>query len=149
MMAALVDVIHLQTEVIEGQGVHHLMDTEYAGHLKGQLANRMKQKDRGTILKYGHGAMTTEVLKELITEKNKKEADELEAAEKRDERKEAAKKKKEAEAAVKETKKREKAAEKKRKELADAKAKQIKAAARVEKAWQAAVTKSRGSRGTG
>ena len=109
-IAALVDVIHLQTEVIEGQGARHVMDNEYANHLKGQLANRTKQKDRGTILKYGHGAMTTEVLQELISEQNKKEVDELEAAEKRDEKKEAAKKKKE-EAAVKEARKREKAAE--------------------------------------
>jgi hypothetical protein len=62
MMSALVDVIHLQTEVIEGQGARHVMDNEYAGHLKSQLANRTKQKDRGTILKYGHGAMTTKVL---------------------------------------------------------------------------------------
>ena len=61
MMAGLVDMIYLQTEVIEGQGAHHIMDNEYANHLKSQLANRTKQKDRGTILKYGHGAMTTEV----------------------------------------------------------------------------------------
>ena len=56
------------------------MDTEYAGHLKGQLANYTKRKDRGTILKYGHGAMTTEVLQELIAEQDKKEADELDVA---------------------------------------------------------------------
>jgi hypothetical protein len=149
MMSALVGVIHLQTEVIEGQGARHVMDDEYSNHLKGQLANRTKKKDRGTILKYGHGAMTTEVLQELIDEQNKKEADELEAAEKRDEKKEAAKRKKEEEAAVKETKKREKAVEKERKELADAEKKQIKAA-RMEKAQQAAVTKLRGKgRGMG
>jgi hypothetical protein len=146
-VAALVDVIRLQTEVIEGQGARHVMDTEYAGHLKGQLANRTKRKDRGTILKYGHGAMTTEVLRDLIAEQDKKEADELEAAEKRDEKKEAAKKKKEEAAAVKETRKREKAEEKERKQLADAETKRIKAAAtlaRTEKAQQAAVTKAKG-----
>ena len=148
-IAALVDVIHLQTEVIEGQGARQVMDNEYANHLKGQLANRTKQKDRGTILKYGHGAMTTEVLRDLIDEQNKKEADELEAAEKRDEKKEAAKKKKAEEAMVKETKKTEKAAEKERKELADAEKKQIKAA-RMEKARQAVATKLRGKgRGMG
>ena len=38
--------------------------------------------------------MTTEVLQELIDEQNKKEADELEAIEKRDEKKEAAKRRK-------------------------------------------------------
>ena len=93
--------------------------------------------------------MTTEVLQELISEQNKKEADELEATEKRDEKKEAAKKKKE-EAAVKEARKREKAVEKERKELEDAEARQIKAVARMEKAAQAAITKSRGKgRGMG
>ena len=93
--------------------------------------------------------MTTEVLQELIDEQNKKEADELEAAEKRDEKKEAAKRKKEEEAAVKETRKREKAAEKERKELADEEKKQIKAA-RMEEARQAATTKLRGKgRGRG
>jgi hypothetical protein len=149
-MAALVDVIHLQTEIIEGQGARHVMDTEYAGHLKSQLANRTKRKDRGTILKYGHGAMTTEVLQELIAEQDKKEADELEATEKRDKKKEAVKKKKEEAAAVKETRKREKAAEKERKQLADAKTKQIKMVARLEKARQAAATKERGKgRNTG
>jgi hypothetical protein len=143
MMAALVDVIHLQTEVIEGQGAHHVMDTEYAGHLKGQLANRTKQKDRGTILKYGHGAMTTEVLLELIAEQYNKEADELEAAEKRDEKKEEA-------AVAKETRKRENAVEKEKKQLADAETKQIKVVARIEKAQQAVATKARGKgRGTG
>ena len=122
------------------------------GHIKGQLTNRTKQKDLGTILKYGHGAMTAEVLQELIAEQNKKEADELEAAEKRDEKKEAAKKKKEDEAVEKETRnlKRNKAAEKERRELADAETKQIKAAAKLEKARQAVVTKSRGKgRGMG
>ena len=47
------------------------------------------------IHKYGHDTMTTKVLQELIDEQNKKEADELEAAEKRNEKKEAAKRKKE------------------------------------------------------
>lgn len=145
-MAALVDVIHLQTEIIEGQGAQHVMDTEYAGHLKSQLANRTKRKDRGSILKYGHGAMTTKVLEELIAEQDKKEADELEAAEKRDEKKEAAKKKKEAAAVAKETRKRENAAEKERKQLADAETKQIKEAVRMKKARQAAATKATGKR---
>ena len=42
-IAALIDVTHLQTEVIEGQGARYVMDNEYANHLNCQLEICTKQ----------------------------------------------------------------------------------------------------------
>jgi hypothetical protein len=82
-MSMLVEVINLHTEVIEVLDTRHILDNQYAGHLKTQLANHTRPKVRGNVLKHGFGAMDTEALELLLQEQEDKEAEEEEVQRKK------------------------------------------------------------------
>lgn len=149
-MSMLVEVINLHTEVIEVLDTCHILDDQYAGHLKTQLANHTRPKVRGNVLKHGFGAMDTAALELLLQEQEDKEAEEEEVQRIKEAKKDERERKKLDDAEAKAEKAREKAQARALKAAADAEIKIKKAekreAAKLEKA-RVAAEKASGVRG--
>ena len=85
--ATLVNIVKLQSQVIERQYTQHILDDQLHGHLKMQLANKGgSQEQTGGVLKHGYGTLDSHALDALEEEAAMKRA---EAADKEWQREEA------------------------------------------------------------
>ena len=148
--ATLVNIVKLQSQVIERQHAQHILDDQLHGHLKTQLANKGQSREQtGGVLKHGYGALDSHALDALEEEAAMKRAEAADKEQQREEASEERQHKRNEAAAVRVIR----AAETEQRKIARAAEQERKAAAKAakvaEKAARAAVIAARRGRGCG
>ena len=138
--ATLVNIIQLQNRVIEKQNAQQVLDKQLNDHLKVQLTNRDRPRERGGgALKHGYGALDAEALNALEMAAVEKKAQEEERQRQKQQEKEERQRRKD-EAAAAKVARAEETAQRKLNWLAEKQQKADKRAAKAaEKAAQGAV----------